>query len=211
MKRLQLASSDFDSYLAWPCLRLVRSRRRATCLFEPRLAARAAGGGPSSAPDGERKGIPTRQPVASQSRGLSVPDYETGGARRCMAWRISDGSTVFPEPIGLGATFDPEAINRMAIAIGTEGRIKYVAGQCATGTAISSRVSTSGPRTSISFAIPVGDAAGNLRRRPIPDRSNGGCICNRMQGDDPKYYRAIRDAKHYAVHSGPESTRTKPM
>ena len=28
-----------------------------------------------------------------------------------------------------------------------------------------------------------------------------------MQGDDPKYYRVISTPKHYAVHSGPESTR----
>jgi beta-glucosidase len=30
-----------------------------------------------------------------------------------------------------------------------------------------------------------------------------------MQGDDPKYYRVIATPKHYAVHSGPESTRHK--
>ena len=30
-----------------------------------------------------------------------------------------------------------------------------------------------------------------------------------MQGDDPKYYRVISTPKHYAVHSGPESTRHK--
>ena len=37
-----------------------------------------------------------------------------------------DGTTEFPETIGLAATFDAPAIHPMAIAIGTQGRIKYV-------------------------------------------------------------------------------------
>src|SRR5271166_3692235 len=37
-----------------------------------------------------------------------------------------DGTTEFPEPIGLAATFDPAAIHEMAVAISTEGRIKHV-------------------------------------------------------------------------------------
>jgi len=35
------------------------------------------------------------------------------------------GTTVFPEPIGLAATFDPDAIRQMAADIGDEGRIKH--------------------------------------------------------------------------------------
>jgi beta-glucosidase len=34
-------------------------------------------------------------------------------------------ATVFPEPIGLAATFDPPLIHQMGEAIGTEGRAKY--------------------------------------------------------------------------------------
>jgi len=37
----------------------------------------------------------------------------------------SSGTTEFPEPVGLAATFDTDAIYRMAIAIGIEGRIKH--------------------------------------------------------------------------------------
>ena len=36
-----------------------------------------------------------------------------------------NGTTEFPEPIGLAATFDAPAIHEMAVAIGTEGRIKH--------------------------------------------------------------------------------------
>src|ERR1700710_3130423 len=34
-------------------------------------------------------------------------------------------ATVFPEPIGLAATFDPALIHDMAVAIGTEARVKF--------------------------------------------------------------------------------------
>lgn len=37
-----------------------------------------------------------------------------------------NGTTEFPEPIGLAATFDPAAIHEIGVAIGREGRIKHV-------------------------------------------------------------------------------------
>src|SRR5262245_37981329 len=40
----------------------------------------------------------------------------------------TNGTTEFPQAIGLAATFDTDAIHRMAVVIGTEGRIKYVQG-----------------------------------------------------------------------------------
>src|SRR5512146_588315 len=40
---------------------------------------------------------------------------------------ITDGVTVFPEPIGLAATFNAPLIKEMGAAIGTEGRAKYQA------------------------------------------------------------------------------------
>ena len=39
---------------------------------------------------------------------------------------MRDGTTEFPEPIGLAATFDPDLIHKMAVVIGTEGRVKHM-------------------------------------------------------------------------------------
>jgi len=96
--------------------------------------------------------------LVNQSRAiprLNVPDYDWW-SEALHGVANNGGITTFPEPVGLAATFDTDVIHRMAIATSVEGRIKYVQG---TATATSLRVSTSGRRTSTSFAIPVGDAA----------------------------------------------------
>jgi beta-glucosidase len=90
---------------------------------------------------------------------LKVPAYDWWS--ESLHGVAVNGTTEFPEPIGLAATFDAPAIHQMAIVIGVEGasstrRIFVPA------TATSSRDWTSGHPTSISFAIPVGVAA----RRP---------------------------------------------
>src|SRR5450631_4044677 len=54
---------------------------------------------------------------------LNVPAYDWWS--ESLHGVAVNGTTEFPEPIGLGATFDPQAIHQMAIAIGTEGRIKH--------------------------------------------------------------------------------------
>src|SRR5512144_477086 len=57
---------------------------------------------------------------------LNVPDYDWWSeASHGIA---TNGTTEFPGPVGLAATFDTDAIHRMAVVIGTEGRIKYVQG-----------------------------------------------------------------------------------
>ena len=55
---------------------------------------------------------------------LNVPAYDWWS--ESLHGVAVNGTTEFPEPIGLAATFDPKHIHEMAIAIGTEGRIKHV-------------------------------------------------------------------------------------
>ena len=67
--------------------------------------------------------------LVNQSRAierLNIPDYDWWSeASHGIA---SDGTTEFSGPTALAATFDADAIHRMAIVIGTEGRIKHVQG-----------------------------------------------------------------------------------
>ncbi|MEC4594554.1 glycoside hydrolase family 3 C-terminal domain-containing protein [Nitrospirillum amazonense] len=117
-------------------------------------------------------------------------------------------ATVFPEPIGLAATFDPAAIRQMGIAIGTEARVKF------------NRVEKAGAEHRIYQGLDFWSPNINIFRDPRWGRGQetygedpyltgklGTAFVQGMQGDDPKYYRVIATAKHYAVHSGPEPTR----
>jgi len=54
---------------------------------------------------------------------LNVPAYDWWS--ESLHGVATNGTTEFPEPIGLAATFDTDAIHRMAVVIGTEGRIKH--------------------------------------------------------------------------------------
>src|ERR1700681_4919442 len=55
---------------------------------------------------------------------LNVPAYDWWS--ESLHGVAVNGTTEFPEPVGLAATFDTPAIHEMAIAIGTEGRVKYM-------------------------------------------------------------------------------------
>ena len=54
---------------------------------------------------------------------LNVPAYDWWSESLHGVFR--DGTTVFPEPIGMAATFDSQGVYEMAVIIGTEGRIKH--------------------------------------------------------------------------------------
>ena len=92
---------------------------------------------------------------------LNVPAYDWWS--EALHGVAQGGTTEFPEPIGLGATFDTPAIHQMAIAIGTEARIKHVQA-VRQGLNTFMRAWTSGRRTSIYSAIRAGGAA---RRRMV--------------------------------------------
>ena len=55
---------------------------------------------------------------------LKVPAYQWWS--EALHGVINEGVTEYPEPIGLAATFDPQAVHTMAAQIGVEGRIKHV-------------------------------------------------------------------------------------
>jgi beta-glucosidase len=125
-------------------------------------------------------------------------------------------ATVFPEPIGLGASFDPELVHRIADAISTEARAKYNEAQ----------------RHAPVPEVPPGYSPGriawltywspniNIFRDPRWGRGQetygedpfltsrmGVAFVKGMQGDDPRYLKVVATPKHYAVHSGPEPLR----
>jgi beta-glucosidase len=117
-------------------------------------------------------------------------------------------ATVFPEPVGLAATFDPALVKDMGIAIGTEARVKYnIAGRETGEHGIFQGLDFWSPNINIFRDPRWGRGQETYGEDPYLTGKMGAAFVEGMQGDDPKYFRAITTAKHYAVHSGPEPTR----
>ena len=119
----------------------------------------------------------------------------------------TNGTTEFSGPMGLAATFDTAAIHRMAIAIGTEGRIKHVQALRAGHSNIFEGLDFWAPNINIFRDPRWGRGQETFGEDPFLTARLGVAFVTGMQGDDPKYYRVISTPKHYAVHSGPEPTR----
>jgi beta-glucosidase len=136
---------------------------------------------------------------------LDVPAYDWWSESLHGVW--AKGTTSFPEPIGLGATFDSPAIHEMGIVIGTEGRIRHAQAVRAGHSDIFEGLDFWAPNINIFRDPRWGRGQETYGEDPFLTGRMGVAFVTGMQGDDPHYYRVIATPKHYAVHSGPESTR----
>ena len=147
--------------------------------------------------------------LVNQSRAiprLNIPTYDWWS--ESLHGVLTHGTTEFPEPIGLAATFDPPAIHKMAEIISTEGRIKYAQAVRRDGHAnIFEGLDFWAPNINIFRDPRWGRGQETYGEDPFLTARMGVAFVTGMQGDDPKYYRTISTPKHFAVHSGPESTR----
>ena len=146
--------------------------------------------------------------LVNQSRAvprLGVPDYDWWS--ESLHGVARNGTTEFPEPVGLAATFDTDAIHRMAIVIGTEGRASYVRGMRDGHSDIFEGLDFWAPNINIFRDPRWGRGQETYGEDPFLTARLGVAFVTGLQGDDPKYYRVISTPKHYAVHSGPEPTR----
>lgn len=117
-------------------------------------------------------------------------------------------ATVFPEPIGLAATFDAPLVHEIASAIGDEARVKYEAAQAAGREgAYCAGLTFWSPNVNIYRDPRWGRGMETWGEDPYLTSRMGVAFVKGLQGDDPVYLKASACAKHYAVHSGPESLR----
>ena len=138
---------------------------------------------------------------------LNVPAYDWWS--ESLHGVQTKGTTEFPEPIGLAATFDTAAIHQMAIDISTEGRIKHMQFVKENGgySKIFQGLDFWAPNINIFRDPRWGRGQETYGEDPFLTARMGVAFVTGMQGDDPKYFRVISTPKHYAVHSGPEPTR----
>src|SRR5499426_4175241 len=137
---------------------------------------------------------------------LGIPEYEWwneglhGVARAGYA-------TVFPQAIGLAATWDTDLMFRVADVISTESRAKY-------NEAI--RQNNHGRYYGLTFWSPNinifrdprwGRGQETYGEDPFLTGRMAVAFIKGMQGNDPKYFKVVATAKHFAVHSGPEPSR----
>ncbi|MET3663414.1 glycoside hydrolase family 3 C-terminal domain-containing protein [Caulobacter sp. 1776] len=117
-------------------------------------------------------------------------------------------TTNYPEPVGLAATFDPALVHDVAGAIGTEVRDLHTLAR-ATGRMgrIGTGLDTWSPNINIFRDPRWGRGQETYGEDPYLTARMGVAFVQGMQGDDPDRPRVIATPKHYAVHSGPESTR----
>ncbi len=116
-------------------------------------------------------------------------------------------ATVFPEPIGLAATFDSPLIHDMAIVIGTEARAKHNQAVRAGRRDIMEGLDFWSPNINIFRDPRWGRGQETYGEDPFLTGRMGVAFVTGLQGDDPKYFRVISTPKHFAVHSGPEPSR----
>jgi beta-glucosidase len=118
-----------------------------------------------------------------------------------------NGTTEFPEPIGLGATFDAPAIREMAHDIGIEGRVVHAQALRAGGSSIFHGLDFWAPNINIFRDPRWGRGQETYGEDPFLTASMAVSYVTGLQGSDPRYYLAISTPKHFVVHSGPEPTR----
>jgi beta-glucosidase len=117
-------------------------------------------------------------------------------------------ATVFPQAIGLAATWDPGLMLRIGSAIGDEGRAKHHAALRRKGsTAIYQGLTFWSPNINIFRDPRWGRGQETYGEDPYLTGEMGSAFVKGLQGDDPNHLKVAACAKHYAVHSGPEALR----
>lgn len=116
-------------------------------------------------------------------------------------------ATVFPQAIGLAATFDEDFIEEIADAISTEGRAKYNMQQQFEDRDIYKGLTFWSPNVNIFRDPRWGRGHETFGEDPFLTSRLGVRFIQGIQGHDANYLKAAACAKHFAVHSGPEDIR----
>ena len=115
-------------------------------------------------------------------------------------------ATIFPQAIGLGATFDTELLGQIADTIATEGRAKYNAYSQEEDRDIYKGLTFWSPNVNIFRDPRWGRGHETYGEDPYLTKELGVSFVKGLQGDG-KVMKAAACAKHFAVHSGPEAIR----
>ncbi len=136
---------------------------------------------------------------------LNVPAYDWWS--ESLHGVAVDGTTEFPEPIGLAATFDTPGIHEMAVAISTEGRIKHAQDVRAGHSNIFEGLDFWAPNINIFRDPRWGRGQETYGEDPFLTARMGVAFVTGMQGDDPTLLprdfdpEALRGAQRTGVYA----------
>ncbi|MHC4131058.1 MAG: glycoside hydrolase family 3 C-terminal domain-containing protein [Planctomycetota bacterium] len=138
---------------------------------------------------------------------LQIPYYNWMNECLHGVANMEDYVTVFPQSIGMGASWDTECIYRVATAISDEARAMHHNGYKNLEGGHVGGLTFWSPNINL-FRDPrwgrgqesYGEDPYHIGQMAIP-------FIRGLQGDDPKYLKVVSTVKHYVVHSGPEPER----
>lgn len=137
---------------------------------------------------------------------LNVPAYNWWN--ECLHGVARAGTaTVFPQAIGMAASYNTECMERVAEAISDEARAKYNEYKKFGDTQIYQGLTFWSPNINIFRDPRWGRGHETYGEDPYLTGTMGCAFIEGLQGNDPKYRKVDATVKHFAVHSGPEGER----
>jgi beta-glucosidase len=137
---------------------------------------------------------------------LGVPAYEWWN--ECLHGVARAGAaTVFPQAIGMAASFDTALLHEVATAISDEARAKHHEFARRGQRARYQGLTFWSPNINIFRDPRWGRGQETYGEDPYLTSRMGVEFVKGLQGDDPHYLKVVATAKHFAVHSGPEKER----
>ncbi len=137
---------------------------------------------------------------------LGIPAYNWWN--ECLHGVARDGvATVFPQAIGMAAAWDTALVHRVADVISTEARAKHEEHVRHGERNIYQGLTMWTPNINIFRDPRWGRGQETYGEDPYLTGTTGVAFVKGLQGNDPRYFKVIATAKHYAVHSGSEYNR----
>ena len=138
---------------------------------------------------------------------LGIPPYDWWNECLHGVGRTEYKVTVYPQAIAMAAGWDDEAMKRMGDFTAEEARAVYNVAQAKEDYRIYHGLTFWTPNINIFRDPRWGRGQETYGEDPYLTATLGLNFVKGLQGDDPRYLKAAACAKHYAVHSGPESSR----
>ncbi|HYK52547.1 MAG TPA: glycoside hydrolase family 3 C-terminal domain-containing protein [Candidatus Eremiobacteraceae bacterium] len=137
---------------------------------------------------------------------LGIPAYEWAN-EAIHGVALAGHATVFPQAIGLSATWDTELMHTIADTISTEARAKYNDAIAHNDFKEHYGIDFWAPNINIFRDPRWGRGQETYGEDPYLTSRMAVAYVTGMQGTDPHYFKVISTPKHFAVHSGPEVWR----
>jgi len=146
------------------------------------------------------------QNAAPASPKLGLPAYDWWNEGLHGLARNGE-ATVFPQAIGLAATWDEELLRRVGDVVATEARARFNARPKGLGSGLFEGLTIWSPNINIFRDPRWGRGQETYGEDPVLTGRLGAAFIQGLQGPDPEHPKVIATPKHLAVHSGPEAGR----